>query len=426
MFFYTEAEFLAAITGSGSGGSATWGQITGTLSAQTDLQTALNLKANSKLQNPNEVYVDYTNGNNTTGLGTFDKPYATLQNALSQVALSNSIIYVNGNAGTLEATTGTITINRNFDNLTICGIGNSLLFDSTAETSLTHYQNIVIAPSLLNIRIAFEKMQITNFEGSPFNSFLIFQDVKINNNFLSTAKGQLIVFICVDYSGATILLSNGTLPSMAFLTINTDSFEGLSNPDNITVSSDWRLQNLLIDAIKKYAIEGIPLANNTTNGLLDKELYPRLLNSNSLFVLADSDIDTLLPPGNLGTINDPFTGLTVPNAINLDPTFVNATSYLRVEQKDLNGNTINATLFLPDYTNYTGALYNWANRQVLKISNHAGSVYNLNILTTGTVSGARTKIKRVDGNITDSIIDIPEDIVISLRWSGSRQRFEEQ
>lgn len=43
----TAAASLTPINGGGPGGPASWGSITGTLSSQTDLQTALNGKANT-------------------------------------------------------------------------------------------------------------------------------------------------------------------------------------------------------------------------------------------------------------------------------------------------------------------------------------------------------------------------------------------
>lgn len=42
---------IISAAGSGGGGSASWGGITGTLSAQTDLQTALNAKVNTSSLN---------------------------------------------------------------------------------------------------------------------------------------------------------------------------------------------------------------------------------------------------------------------------------------------------------------------------------------------------------------------------------------
>jgi hypothetical protein len=171
---------------------------------------------------------------------------------------------------------------------------------------------------------------------------------------------------------------------------------------------------------------GKTLSSLNSDGLISKELYAKIINANSLFVMSDSDVDTLLPPGNLGIINDPFTGLPVPNAINLDPNFVNATSYLRVETKDIDNNTINGTLFLPDYLNFLGDINEWANKTLIKVTNHVSSSYNLNVITSGIFEGARIKIKKIDGTLADSINNILPNEIITLRWSYSRKRFEEQ
>jgi len=59
----TGAQIIAA---SGGGGSASWGGITGTLSAQTDLQTALNAKQDTLVSGTN---IKTVNGNSLLGSG---------------------------------------------------------------------------------------------------------------------------------------------------------------------------------------------------------------------------------------------------------------------------------------------------------------------------------------------------------------------
>ena len=74
----------------GGGGSPVWGTITGTLSNQTDLQTALNTKMTSigdlLCQ---EVYVAI-GGNDTTGDGTVGNPFASINHALSTITDAGS------------------------------------------------------------------------------------------------------------------------------------------------------------------------------------------------------------------------------------------------------------------------------------------------------------------------------------------------
>ena len=81
---------------------------------------------------------------------------------------------------------------------------------------------------------------------------------------------------------------------------------------------------------------------------------------------------------------------------------------------------------MPDYINYTGEVYDWANRILIKIINHSSSIYNLNILTGGSNNGTRVKIKKNDGSFSESIDNVLPNEIITLRWSYSRMRFEEQ
>jgi hypothetical protein len=140
-----------------SGGTSIWGGITGNLSAQTDLQNALNLKANAKLQNIKEVYVDYTNGDNTTGLGTFDKPYADLTQSLV-LAGANSNIYLNTgieNEKTFTIGQDNVKINGVADNLVFnsdSGFGSTLISNSTINaTKSTVFENINFSNTILSI-----------------------------------------------------------------------------------------------------------------------------------------------------------------------------------------------------------------------------------------------------------------------------------
>jgi hypothetical protein len=69
----TGAQIIAAA----SGGSATWGGITGTLSSQTDLQTALNAKQDTLVSGTN---IKTVNGNSLVGSGDVTTNPRTLAN----------------------------------------------------------------------------------------------------------------------------------------------------------------------------------------------------------------------------------------------------------------------------------------------------------------------------------------------------------
>jgi len=81
------------------GGGAVWGGITGTLSAQTDLQTALN----GKFDNPTGTTADYIDG--TGGLQVFptltsaDKMVTVGRNSTGSTLYAGTIIYISGSTG---------------------------------------------------------------------------------------------------------------------------------------------------------------------------------------------------------------------------------------------------------------------------------------------------------------------------------------
>ena len=86
-------------TTGGGGGGAVWGTITGTLSAQTDLQTALN----GKFNNPTGTTADYIDG--TGGLQAFptltsaDKMVTVGRNSTGSTLYAGTIIYILGSTG---------------------------------------------------------------------------------------------------------------------------------------------------------------------------------------------------------------------------------------------------------------------------------------------------------------------------------------
>ena len=395
-------------SGGGSGDLPSWGTITGNLNSQSDLLNALNAKSNAKLQNLNQVYVDYALGDDVVGIGTFDKPIKTLQKALDIVNLEDSIIYVNSNIGNSERTSD-IQINRNFNNLSIKGVSNNILFNSQTEEGICFYKNIILQ-NTITANISFENIVIKNFNCDAFNSSFLFKNVKIEDSFNAKANNVTLIFDDVNYASSTITLSNGLPTFTGLLVVNVNCYP----------SSGGYIENSAAWVVNKS------LATLLSDGIISKELYGKVIDANSLFAFSDSDVDTLLPPGNLSTINDPVTGVPTLNAIKFDEKFVNATAYLRIEQKDLNNNTINGTVFLPDYTNYTGEAYDWANRNLIKITNHSSSIYNLNILTGGSYNGTRIKIKKNDGSFSESIDNVLPNVTITLRWSYSRMRLEEQ
>lgn len=140
-----------------SGGAAVWGAITGTLSSQTDLQNALNLKADATalalkaaLASPaftgNPTAPTATLGDNSTSIATtaFVQANSTGGGPVAPCGNSGDIQYNNsGNCGGLPATgTGAVAraVNPNISGLTltdVIGLTQCLQTDASGHTSGT-------------------------------------------------------------------------------------------------------------------------------------------------------------------------------------------------------------------------------------------------------------------------------------------------
>ena len=79
----------AQIIAGASGGSATWGGITGTLSSQTDLQTALNAKQDTLVSGTNIKTINSTSLLGSGNINIASSPYTTVGNSAG-VLVNNS------------------------------------------------------------------------------------------------------------------------------------------------------------------------------------------------------------------------------------------------------------------------------------------------------------------------------------------------
>jgi hypothetical protein len=139
----TGAQIIAA---SGGGGSATWGGITGTLSSQTDLQTALNAKQDTLVSGTN---IKTVNGNSLVGSGNVTTNPRTLANVnglnlpgnTNQISASvlipagtisaNNTIYIKGllnkTAGSANSTSRFyINTSNSLTGATLLGVGQGM------------------------------------------------------------------------------------------------------------------------------------------------------------------------------------------------------------------------------------------------------------------------------------------------------------
>ena len=83
--------FTLDFSGSGGGGSAAWGGITGTLNNQSDLSNALNAKATSVVPTVSQkVYVNFLSGSDTTGNGSYGKPFKSAAKAMDSITDAQS------------------------------------------------------------------------------------------------------------------------------------------------------------------------------------------------------------------------------------------------------------------------------------------------------------------------------------------------
>jgi len=108
----------------GGGGGASWGSITGTLSAQTDLQTALNGKQDTLVSGTN---IKTVNGNSLLGSGNVTTNPRTIQsvngtNVSGLVNLQSASIFIP--AGTIS-TNNTIYIKAFIERTVVSGAGNT-------------------------------------------------------------------------------------------------------------------------------------------------------------------------------------------------------------------------------------------------------------------------------------------------------------
>lgn len=150
-----------SITGAqiiGAAGTATWGGITGTLSSQTDLQSALNAKQNTLTLT-------------TTGTS----------GAATLVGSTLNIPQYSGGGGS-----GLVGIHNIFNNFTATGSGVDAAITSTASTnlSLTSVNQVIAYPFIPNKTITSSQLRINiSTGGAGLSRILIYSD---NNGFPNT------------------------------------------------------------------------------------------------------------------------------------------------------------------------------------------------------------------------------------------------
>lgn len=102
---------LGNVTSGGGGGSAVWGDITGTLSNQTDLQNALDAKSGI-ITTPAIIYVETSGNDSTAVIGRPDLPFQTAQAAYDAGVVFNDNFVLQLGVGSFS-----ITLDANFTGL---------------------------------------------------------------------------------------------------------------------------------------------------------------------------------------------------------------------------------------------------------------------------------------------------------------------
>ena len=104
MGFYFNTNSITPSGGGGSGGDAVWGGITGTLSNQTDLQTALNAKVNSTDLSTVATSGSYADLSNKPTIPTTTD--SVTQSSTAALTSGGAYTALNGKQDTLTAGTG--------------------------------------------------------------------------------------------------------------------------------------------------------------------------------------------------------------------------------------------------------------------------------------------------------------------------------
>jgi hypothetical protein len=205
---------------SAGGGGGAWGTITGTLASQTDLQSALDLKAN--LASPTLTGVPAAPtaslGTNTTQIASTafvrGEVSALVNSAPSTLDTLNELATALGNDPNFATTvTSSLASKANLtDNLSVFAATSSLQL-KTLMSDETGSENLVfrLAPTLKNIVVNQNQNNDENISGiratdsSPTGSFINFKNAAGNTSlFKVNTAGN-------TYSGAVFLNSSGSL-----------------------------------------------------------------------------------------------------------------------------------------------------------------------------------------------------------------------
>lgn len=280
-----EASWLNDVNGfvySGGSGTVAWGAITGTLSNQTDLQTALNLKANaasptftgtSTFSGPISISGGVgTSGQFLTSAGAGQPTWTTPS---SGTVMSVSVVSANGFGGSVATATTTpaITLTTSLTGL-LKGNGTSMSA-ATAGTDYVAPGGALGTPS---------SGTLTNVTGLPLSTGVT-GNLSVNN--LNSGTGaSATTYWRGDGTWATPS-GSGTVTSVSVVTAN-----GVSG--SVATATTTPAITLTLGAITPTTVNGNTITTGT--GTLTLAAGKTLTASNSL-TLAGTDSTTMTFPG---------------------------------------------------------------------------------------------------------------------------------
>ena len=168
----------AQIIAGASGGSATWGAITGTLSAQTDLQTALDTKPTNKL----------SVGTNVTGTTTVTISASSLLPANTLVVGKPCMIHIKARGRRVSGALGVITSGM-YRNTSVSTTGATFIgqIQVTASNTQGQFERHLFWDGVANISVQFPGTLVSDLinNGSYTTSII---NPAVDNYFLFTIQ----------------------------------------------------------------------------------------------------------------------------------------------------------------------------------------------------------------------------------------------
>lgn len=346
------------------------------------------------------VYVDRVYGSDTNQ-GTILNPFQTVNYAISKLGVNGGIIAVTqNNASTLE-------------NIIINTINGYIVILGTSIPEMTIIDNLQINATTGTVFLV--NITVNNIKAS---SNVTLRNVILTQTAEYTPNNTDIVYDNVKYTDAThTFLDNGVNLGSLFLNTNCIGYY------NFTYNSaHWSISPSIASATKA--------------GLMSIASHERVLWANAIDIASDTNVITKAQGGNLNLNNEYY----------LDYFRVNLTVYAKYLDNIViyipalndisaiysnNGNPLlMSTVMAGEATNDAG-MSDYFSNDAIKIKNNSDSSFPIRVKLIGTVNNLGLTPLTIDtltqGEVSGNVgMTIGVGETAELRWSNSRQRFEEQ